>query len=170
MISSSDLLNQLQNNTNQVNYANSRKNVGSGKLDREGFIQLMLAQLQYQDPMEPQDNTQMLTQQLMLEQSDQMNDLVNASKFSQAASMVGQVATLVDAPWDFTNNVSSTPAWDVKTNLPKVVTGTIEGVQFDSTLGKALIKINGKYYDSESIQQISNPTPTTSSEVNNSSS
>lgn len=154
-INAQDTLTQLQNNTNQVTYQNGRKNLGTGKLDREGFIQLILAQLQYQDPTAPQDNTQMLTQQLQLEQADQMKEMVNATKFSQAGSMVGREATLPDAKWNFDTNASDSPEWDYQTNMPKSVTGTVESVMFDNTHGKALVKINGTYYDADKIQQIS---------------
>jgi flagellar basal-body rod modification protein FlgD len=144
-------LNRLQNNTNQVHYQNSRKNLGSDRIDREGFIRLMLAQLQYQDPTEPKDNAQMLTQQLQLEQADQMNSIVDATKFSQASSMIGKTAQLFDAPWNFETGISGTPEWDVDTNSPKTVTGVIESVQFDKSHGKALVKINGTYYDADKI-------------------
>lgn len=154
-MSNYDTLIQMQNNTNQVQYQASKKNLGSGKLDREGFIQLIMAQLQYQDPTEPSDNTEMLTQQLQLEQADQMKEIVNATKFAQAGSMVGQQATLMDARWDFSNNTTGTPEWDFTTNMPKTVTGVIEAVQFDTQLGKALVKINGNYYDADTIQQLS---------------
>jgi flagellar basal-body rod modification protein FlgD len=157
---------QMQNNTNQVNFQNSRANLGSGKLDRQGFIQLILAQMQYQDPTEPQDSSQMLSQQLELEQADQMKDLVNATKFSQAGSMVGKVATLPDAPWDFTSNASGQVEWDYTTNQPKVVTGVIQSVQFDPDHGKALVNIDGTYYDADQIQQIADPpAPTVASQT-----
>lgn len=159
-MSNYETLIQMQNNTNQVQYEASRKNLGSGKLDREGFIRLIMAQLQYQDPTEPKGNAEMLTQQLQLEQADQMKEIVNATKFAQAGSMVGQQATLMDAKWDFSSNTTGSPEWDLVTNQPKTVTGVIEAVQFDTQLGKALVKINGSYYDADAIQQLSVvPTP-----------
>ena len=51
-------LTQLQNNTNLINFKNGRANLGTGKLDRNGFVQLILAQLQFQDPTNPQDSSQ----------------------------------------------------------------------------------------------------------------
>jgi flagellar basal-body rod modification protein FlgD len=156
-ISANDTLNQLQNNTNLINYKNGRNTLGTGKLDRQGFVQLILAQLQYQDPTNPQDSTQMLSQQLQLEQADQMKDIVNATKFSQAGSMVGKQATIVDAPWDFTNNVSGQPTIDLKTNKPATVSGTINSVQFDAAHAKALVNIGGTYYDAEKILNLSLP-------------
>ena len=155
-------LTQLQNNTNLINFKNGRANLGTGKLDRNGFVQLILAQLQFQDPTNPQDSSQMLSQQLQLEQADQMKDIVNASKFSQAGSMVGKTASVIDAPWDFTNSVSSPTNLNPATNKPAVVTGTIDSVQFDTAHGKALVKINGNYYDLDKVQNISSPpAPTT---------
>ncbi len=156
-MSNYETLIQMQNNTNRVQYEASRKNLGSGKLDREGFIRLIMAQLQYQDPTEPQGNAEMLSQQLQLEQADQMKEIVSATKFSQAGSMVGKQATLMDARWDFTNKTTGTPEWDYQTNQPKTVTGVIEAVQFDAQLGKALVRINGNYYDADAIQQLSMP-------------
>lgn len=152
-----ETITNMQNDTTRVQFKNGQKNLGSSKLDREGFIQLILAQLQYQDPTNPQDSTQMLSQQLQLQQADQMKDIVSATKFAQAGSMVGKQATLPDARWDFTNNVAGQPEYDYATNQPKTVTGTIDAVQFNSTLGKALVRINGNYYDADSIQQLSNP-------------
>lgn len=150
-------LSALQNNTSQINFENGRKNLGSSRLDRESFIQLILAQIQNQDPTNPQDSTDMLSQQLQLEQVDQMEDIVNATTFSRASALVGKTATLPKAPWDFDNNVSSNPEIDVQTNSPKLVTGVIETVQFDPKRGNALIQIDGEFYDMRSIQQISEP-------------
>lgn len=156
-VNSLDTLNQLQNDTNRVNFTNSRKNLGSNRMDRDSFIRLILAQLQYQDPTNPKDSSEMLSQQLQLEQADQMNRMTTANKFSQAGSMVGQVAQLPDAPWDFNSNTTSPPEWDYETNLPKQVLGTIESVQFDRVHDKALIKINGQYYDADQVKQLFPP-------------
>jgi len=156
-ISTNNTLQQLQNNTNQVYYENSRKNLGSSRLDREGFIRLIMAQLQYQDPTDPQDSTQMLTQQLQLEQADQMKSIVDATKFSQAGAMVGKQAVLVDARWDFNTSTTGQAEWDYEANGPAYVSGVIEGVQFDRSHGKALVLINGNYYDADNIQALANP-------------
>ena len=157
MSTSASTLNQIKNNTAQTYYQTSQKNLGSSRLDREGFIRLILAQLQYQDPTNPQDSTQMLTQQLQLEQADQMKSVVDATKFAQAGSMVGKQADLVDARWDFNTGTTGTAEWDYLNNSPKYASGVIESVQFDRSHGKALVKINGNYYDAENILQLSAP-------------
>jgi flagellar basal-body rod modification protein FlgD len=153
VVSTSDLA-SIQSNTNSVYFKNGQKNLGNSRLDREGFIRLMLAQLQQQDPLGPQDNSQMLQQQLMLEQADQMKSMVDASRFSQAGNMIGKTAVLMDAPWDFVNGVSTAPEWDAATNGPKMTSGIVEGVQFDSSKGVALVRVNGRYYDASKVQYV----------------
>ncbi|MEM0951566.1 MAG: flagellar hook capping FlgD N-terminal domain-containing protein [Cyanobacteria bacterium P01_H01_bin.74] len=155
-------LTNLINNTNQVNFENNRSNLGSSRLDRESFIQLILAQITNQDPTNPQDSTDMLSQQLQLEQVDQMSDVVNATKFSQASSLVGKTATLPKAPWDFENNVSGNLEIDFETNTPIMETGTIDSVRLDQERGIALIEINGEFYDMDAIQSLSGALPLTS--------
>lgn len=157
-VSAGSTLTQLQNDTNRVQYENSRKNLGSNRLDRDSFIQLIMAQIQYQDPTNPSaDMTQMLSQQLQLEQADQMNRMVQSNQFAQASNMIGQVVELVDARWDFQTNRSGAPEWDVATNSPRTVMGVVESVQFDRVHGKALAKIGNHYYDVEQIRQVIHP-------------
>jgi flagellar basal-body rod modification protein FlgD len=153
-INAQSTLNNLQNNTSQVQFEQGQKNMGTSKLTREGFLRILMAQMQYQDPTEPQDYSQMLGQQVQLEQAEQMGNLVNATKFSQASSMVGKTAQIVDAPWDFQNGVSGQAEWDYETNTAKTVKGTIQSVQFDSQRNKAIIQIDGEYYDADNIQQV----------------
>lgn len=145
---------QMQQQTSQVQYMNSRKNMGNSRLDREGFMRLMLAQIQNQDPTNPTDNAQMMQQQLALEQVDMMKDVVHDNRFSRASSMIGQMVEAPDAQWDFENGVSSAPAWDFENDRPKTVSGPVEAVQFDNSRGKALLKINGAYYDMEQVRQV----------------
>lgn len=154
MVSNFDVLNNLNRDTNQVYFKRGQTNLGNSRMDREGFIRLMLAQLQQQDPMAPQDNSQMLQQQLMLEQADQMKSMVDASRFSQASNMIGKTAVLMDAPWDFQNGVSTTPDWDASTNGPKMTSGLVEGVQFDASKGVALVRVNGRYYEASKVQYV----------------
>jgi flagellar hook assembly protein FlgD len=59
-VSVQNTLNQIQNNTNQVQFQQGRKNLGSSEMTREGFLRLLMAQMQYQDPTEPTDYSQML--------------------------------------------------------------------------------------------------------------
>ncbi|MEB3287714.1 MAG: flagellar hook capping FlgD N-terminal domain-containing protein [Vampirovibrionales bacterium] len=87
-------LTQLQSNTNKVNFERGRDNLGNDKLGKDAFMQLMLAQLQYQDPTEPTDNAQFLQQQAMYAQTEsiqQLNQTLSlTSQMNQATALVGK--------------------------------------------------------------------------------
>src|SRR6202012_5053061 len=79
-------------------------------LDPQAFLQLLVAQLQYQDPTNPVDPSTFMNQTAMLSQVQTMNSmsttlssLVSAEQSQQATSMLGQQVTYTDA-----NGVSAT--------------------------------------------------------------
>ncbi|HOZ47411.1 MAG TPA: flagellar hook capping FlgD N-terminal domain-containing protein [Candidatus Hydrogenedentes bacterium] len=76
------------------------------ELDRDAFLQLLVTEMQYQDPLEPVDNAQMLAQLAQfsaLEQMDNLNDgfdtlsgNIDQLNFISATSLLGQQVTGVD--------------------------------------------------------------------------
>lgn len=90
-----------------LHYIKSDSSDSSGGLnvDTKTFLKLLVAQTQYQDPMEPQSNTEFvaeLAQMSSQEQMETMNDSLNVSK---ALSFVGgQVyAEVLDSDTGITN-------------------------------------------------------------------
>jgi flagellar basal-body rod modification protein FlgD len=92
---------------------NSTNNSTSGSsLDYDDFLQLMVAQLQNQDPLNPTDSTEYMSQIAQfsgVEQSINMNSkldqlLVNSS-ISQASTMIG--LTLTSADGSVTGTIAS---------------------------------------------------------------
>ncbi len=76
----------------------------SGQGGQDMFLQLMVTQLQYQDPMNPVDTTQMMSQNAQFEALTQMqamtkatNQLLNAQMSFGAASMLGQQVSWTDS-------------------------------------------------------------------------
>ena len=72
--------------------------------NQDMFLQLMVTQLQYQDPMNPVDTTQMMSQNAQFEALTQMqnvaketNQLLAAQMSFGAASMLGQHVTWTDS-------------------------------------------------------------------------
>ncbi len=75
----------------------------NGSLDSKAFLQLLVAQLQYQDPSKPVDTasfmneTATLTQVQTMEQNSQNStDMLAAQKAQTAASLVGHTVTYQD--------------------------------------------------------------------------
>lgn len=159
ILNAQSTLTNLLTDTNRVYYEAARKNLGSDKLNRQGFLRVIMAQLQNQDPTNPTDNAQFMSQQLMMEQTDMMNDLVESNKFSQGGSLVGRYVQVPDAPWNFEYGAPGPNAIDVATGRPIVKIGQVEAVQWDNASGKALLKIGDHYYNMDQVQQVFNQDP-----------
>lgn len=77
---------------------------GSEQLGKLDFLQLMVMQMRYQDPLSPMDNTEYITQLAQfnsLEQMQNLNDSVSTMAqwmhTSQASSMIGKEVDAIDA-------------------------------------------------------------------------
>ena len=145
----------MKNETAQVQNAQARTT--GMQNDSNVFLTLMLKQLENQDPTEPMDNTQWLSQLAQyssLEQMTQMNsglencakyinalydDMTLNSEISQTLSMIGKDVTL-----------KIPNAEDPKN--PTVITGNVTEASFES--GSGQIKVNGNYYSIENVVSI----------------
>ena len=125
--------------------------------DSNMFLTLMLKQLECQDPTEPTDNTQWLSQLAQyssLEQMTQMNsglencakyinamydDMMLNSEISQTLAMIGKDVTLQIPNESDPKN-------------PTVITGNVTEASFES--GSGMIKVNGEYYSIENVVAI----------------
>lgn len=121
-----------QNKAREATVTNSNSTVNS-----KDFLFLLTQQLQYQDPMNPMDNSQMLAQEAQFATLEQMEALTSSfSKFSnvyQANSLLGQnVEVKVDG---------------------KSTSGTVEHVDYSDKDG-ASISIKGKLYPLDSVVKV----------------
>ena len=142
-------------NLTEYNKINSARTTDTS--DKDMFLSLMLQQMQNQDPTEPVDNQQWLSQLAQyssLEQMTQMNEgltnlataleslssgVAQNSGISQTLSLIGKEVDVVADP----NNPSQT------------ITGTVTEATFDEGEGK--IKVNGKYYSIAYVQNVREP-------------
>ncbi len=81
-------------------------------LDPQAFLQLLVAQLQYQDPSNPVDTSSFLNQtatltqvQSMTSMSDTLTSLLGAQQAQSATSMIGKQITYKDASGSQTQGV-----------------------------------------------------------------
>ena len=102
MVSTSEAIINLQNNTatlnaNQTAESTSKSNTS---VDSHAFLKLMTMQLQYQDPTNPLDNSEMLAQEAQFSTLEQMEALTSSfTSFSnayQANSLMGQYVEVTD--------------------------------------------------------------------------
>lgn len=59
-------------------------------MDKEAFLQLLVAQMQYQDPLEPTSNTEYISQYAQFSQVEQLQNMAGNMELLRASSMVGQ--------------------------------------------------------------------------------
>lgn len=140
----------MQNETayNKVNSGNTTMS------DKDMFLSLMLQQMQNQDPTEPVDNQQWLSQLAQyssLEQMTQMNEgLTSLSSALQALSDnvsqnsgISQTLSLIGKEVDIVTNPE---------NPDEVITGIVTEATF--TDGEGQVKVNGKYYSIGYVQNV----------------
>ena len=151
----SSQITSMMNETTQVQSQQARTT--GLKNDSNMFLTLMLKQLENQDPTEPMDNTEWLSQLAQyssLEQMTQMNsglencakyinamydDMMLNSEISQTLSMIGKDVTLKIPNEEDPKN-------------PTIITGNVEEASFES--GSGQIKVNGQYYSIENVVSI----------------
>lgn len=117
--------------------------LANSAISQEEFIKLFLAQLNYQDPMEPVNNSEFLAQLAQfsaLEQSRQINDnivsLVTMESSTQALTLLGK-----------TVEVTATTG----TNF----TGTVQAISYVSNGPQmTVLKADGSFVDKISLNQI----------------
>lgn len=114
--------------------------------DKDMFLQLMVAQMKYQDPMNPTDSSQFLSQtaqftalEKMQEVADQTALLLGASLAFGASGMVGRTVTY--------GREDGTTA-----------TGTVTGVTFGA--GGPVLDVDGAEVPLALVQQVRDAAPT----------
>ena len=70
-----------------LNKANATSN---DSMDKEAFLQLLVAQMKYQDPLEPTSNTEYISQYAQFSQVEQMQNMSASMDLQRASSLVGQ--------------------------------------------------------------------------------
>jgi flagellar basal-body rod modification protein FlgD len=83
--------------------ASSPSSTDNSLLDPQAFLQLLVAQLQYQDPTNPTDTSTFMNQTAMLSQVQTMNSmsstlasLADAQQAQSATSLIGKQVTYLD--------------------------------------------------------------------------
>ena len=75
-------------NTSDATNVNNVQNQSDG-LDKSAFLQLLVTQMQYQDPLDPASNTEYMSQLAQFTSLEEMENLNAAFKQSDAQSLVG---------------------------------------------------------------------------------
>lgn len=62
----------------------------NSSLDKDAFLQLLVAQMKYQDPLEPTSNTEYISQLATFSELEEMQNLTSGMTLQRASALVGQ--------------------------------------------------------------------------------
>lgn len=106
-------------------------------MDKEAFLQLLVAQMKYQDPLEPTSNTEYISQYATFSQVEQMQNMSATLELSRASSMVGKQVLI-----QTTDSADNT----------KEVQGMVEYVKYENN--KAYVSIDGTLYSIDDVTAV----------------
>jgi len=67
-----------------------KANAGGNSMDKEAFLQLLVAQMKYQDPLQPTSNTEYISQYAQFSQVESLQNLSGSMDLQRASALVGQ--------------------------------------------------------------------------------
>ncbi len=110
---------------------------GSSSMNKEAFLQILVAQMKYQDPLEPTSNSEYISQYATFSELEQMQNVSQSTNMTRASSLIGD--TVVMKSMDSSGNVN-------------YIQGTVDYVQFEGSDVK--LCIGGSFYDLDDLYSV----------------
>lgn len=115
----------------------NRNSAAANGMDKDSFLQLLVAQMKYQDPLQPTSNTEYISQYAQFSQVEQMQNMAASADLSRASSLVGQEVYIKTT---------------TSTGETKFVQGKVDYVVFEN--GKAYLSINESLYSLDDLDTV----------------
>ena len=109
----------------------------SSSMDKDTFLQLLVAQMKYQDPLEPTSNTEYVAQYAQFSQVEQMQNMASSTDLARASALVGEEVYIKTT---------------TSTGETKYVQGKVDYVVFENN--KAYLSINEKLYSLSDLDTV----------------
>ncbi len=136
--------NLVQNVTNGVleNTATTvskkqKDTTGTTNLGKDAFLQLLVCEMQNQDPLEPSSNTEWISQLATFSQLEELQSLTSATENTQLFSLVGKQVVLT------TTDVDGNPIYK---------SGVVDFVNISG--GESKFSVNGNLYSMENLYSV----------------
>lgn len=115
----------------------STATVSGSSMDKEAFLQLLVAQMKYQDPLEPTSNTEFISQYAQFSQVESLQNMSSNMDLQRASSLVGQEVYVKSA-----NSSGETT----------LLQGKVEYVVYEN--GKPFLAINESLYSLDDLYTV----------------
>jgi len=138
----SDLIMPVQDGKVLENHATTttaekKETKGTTNLGQDAFLQLLICEMQHQDPLEPTSNTEWISQMATFSQLEELQSLSKTTENSQIFSLVGK--NVIVSTEDASGNV-------------KLKEGIVDFISMSG--GKAKFSIDGALYSMEELYSV----------------
>ncbi|MBD5535781.1 MAG: hypothetical protein HDQ99_09030 [Lachnospiraceae bacterium] len=134
------LTNGLTATEKQKAEAEAKTSKEASSMDKDSFLQLLVAQMKYQDPLEPTSNTEYIAQYAQFSQVESLQNMSQNMDLQRASSLVGQMV--------YVKTTDDSGATDY-------VYGKVDYVTYQGN--KPYLYINEKSYPLEDLETIVEP-------------
>ena len=125
----------VDNTASQDSQAANKK--AGGGLDKEAFLQLLVAQMKYQDPLQPTSNTEYISQLATFSSLEEMQNLNGTMTTQHATNLVGKTVIM---------NVTSS------TGATNVIQGKVDFVVKQNN--KVYLSIDDQLYNIDDLDKV----------------
>ena len=122
----------------QLSLSKDKSAEKSSSLDKDAFLQLLVAQMKYQDPMEPTDNTAYISQLATFSQLEEMQNMTAGMSLQRASGLVGE-----EVICKVTNK---------STGNTEYAQGIVDYVVYENN--KAYVSVNDSLYSVDDVYQV----------------
>lgn len=125
----------ITNQTTAAEKAKEAAKTAGGSLDKDAFLQLLVAQMKYQDPLQPTSNTEYISQLATFSELEEMQNVSASMDMSRANALVGQYV--------FMNEENG------------YAEGQVDYVVYQG--GKIYLSVNEQLYDIDNLDTVADP-------------
>ena len=125
----------ITNQTTAAEKAKEAAKTSGGSLDKDAFLQLLVAQMKYQDPLQPTSNTEYISQLATFSELEEMQNVSASMDMSRANALVGQYV--------FMNEENG------------YAEGQVDYVVYQG--GKVYLSVNEQLYDMDNLDTVADP-------------
>lgn len=127
---------KIVESASQSSLKNTSK-TANNDMDKDAFLQLLVAQMKYQDPLQPTSNTEYISQYAQFSQVEQMQNMASSMDLQRASSLVGEEVYIKTT---------------TSTGETKYVQGKVDYVVYENN--KAYLSINEELYSLEDLDTV----------------
>jgi flagellar basal-body rod modification protein FlgD len=126
------------------------RNSGSD-MGKDQFLQLLVTQLQNQDPLKPMEDTQFIAQMAQFSSLEQMQNLVKATELQQATTMIGQTVK-AEVTSDDGSELVYGRVISVKMDKSTTYLTLSNGREIKSSDAKTILSVEGLWNEAQNLK------------------